>query len=335
VREHGDVAAGDLRRGGAHSLGDEAFHVGMDGAVVAGDDVPARLRSPGGSSDYRVEQRGIRNALGRPYELLFLLGQIARETVDAFGAQPDSAVRDLDVGEDIGLREVRLLCLRCLVGVRSERGDVDQPRNAIVGSGAGDDASAVGVTDENRGAADPPKRAFNGGDVVHDGVEPVLGGDHNVTFCLKCGNHLAEARAVRPELYRVYEWHDGSPEGPLIFRDHRLSPLEEGIRNIALLRRYEEPPAFPFADFEGSFLLVPIAGYGAHASLERPVIHLHESRDVYFYSVPLMLDTAIDWIREGVLAPGGEHVPDERKELEIWRRHNPGVFDPKSGLTID
>jgi len=137
------------------------------------------------------------------------------------------------------------------------------------------------------------------------------------------------------ELYRLYEWHDGSPEGPLIFRDHRLSPLEEGIRNGAFLRRYEEPPAFPFADFEGSFLLVPVAGYGAHASLERPVIHLHESRDVYFYSVPLMLDTAIDWIREGVLGPGGEHAPDERKELEIWRRHNPGVFDPKSGLTID
>jgi hypothetical protein len=36
-----------------------------------------------------------------------------------------------------------------LVGVRSERGDVDQSRNAVVGSSAGDDASAVRVTDED------------------------------------------------------------------------------------------------------------------------------------------------------------------------------------------
>lgn len=138
------------------------------------------------------------------------------------------------------------------------------------------------------------------------------------------------------ELYRLYEWHDGSPdEGPLIFRDHRFTPLEEAVRNMDVLRRYKESPAFPFADFEGSYLLVPIAGYGVHRKLERPIIHLHESRDVYFYSVPLMLDTAIDWIREGVYKRGPEHFLDEKRELVIWRKHNPGVFDRSSGLTID
>jgi hypothetical protein len=100
------VAAVDLIRGGAHALSNEPFHIGMDGAVVLGDDVPAWLRSPGSSSDSRVEQVGSRHALGRPNELFFLLGQIACETVDAFRTQPDSSVRDFDVGEDVRLREV-------------------------------------------------------------------------------------------------------------------------------------------------------------------------------------------------------------------------------------
>ena len=43
MREHRDVAAGKLRRCGAHPLGNEPFHVGVNGAVVFADDVPARL----------------------------------------------------------------------------------------------------------------------------------------------------------------------------------------------------------------------------------------------------------------------------------------------------
>src|SRR5260370_30461875 len=93
VGEHGNVAAGDLSHFGAHALRHEPFHVGVDSAVVLGDDVPAGLRSPGSSSDFRVEQVGSRHALGRPNELLFLLGQIACETVDAFRKEPDTSVR--------------------------------------------------------------------------------------------------------------------------------------------------------------------------------------------------------------------------------------------------
>ena len=95
------MAAGDLSHFGAHPLRNEPFHVGVDGAVVLGDDVPAWLRSPGSSSDFRVEQVGSRREVGRPNELLFLLGQIACETLDAFRKQPDTSVRDFDVGEDV------------------------------------------------------------------------------------------------------------------------------------------------------------------------------------------------------------------------------------------
>jgi hypothetical protein len=97
VGEYGNVTAGDLGHFGAHALSNEPFHVGVDGAVVLGDDVPAWLRFPRSSSDFRVEQVGIGHALGCPSKLLFMLGQIACETVDAFRTQPDTLVRDFNV----------------------------------------------------------------------------------------------------------------------------------------------------------------------------------------------------------------------------------------------
>ena len=74
--------------------------------VVLGDDVPAWLRPPGRSSDFRLEQVWSRHALGRPNQLLFLLGQVACEGIHAFRKQPDTSVGDFDVREEVCLREV-------------------------------------------------------------------------------------------------------------------------------------------------------------------------------------------------------------------------------------
>src|SRR5271169_6626704 len=127
----------------------------MNGAVFLADDVPAGLRLPSGSPGFRVEQIGLGDALSRPNKLLLLLRKISAEMLRTFGTKPDTSIHDFDVGEDVCLREVRLLCLRCLIGVWSERTDVNQPGNAIVDSGARDDGSAVGVADEDDRAADP------------------------------------------------------------------------------------------------------------------------------------------------------------------------------------
>src|SRR5712664_2516790 len=72
---------------------------------------------------------------------------------------------DVDVRKDIRLWEIRLLCLRCLVGVRSERSDVYQPRDTVVSSGAGDDASAVGMANKDNRTADPTDCCFRYCDV--------------------------------------------------------------------------------------------------------------------------------------------------------------------------
>src|SRR2546428_834425 len=56
VGKHGNVAAGDLMRGRAHTFRQEALQLRMDGAVVGGQDVPARLRPPGSTIKLLLEQ---------------------------------------------------------------------------------------------------------------------------------------------------------------------------------------------------------------------------------------------------------------------------------------
>src|SRR5580700_9821214 len=105
VGEHRDVAAGDLRRGGAHTLREEALQIGMHSVVVLADDVPAWLRLPSGPPDFRVEQVWNRHALSRPNEFLLLLRKISAEIFRALGTQPDTSIHDFDVGEDVRLGE--------------------------------------------------------------------------------------------------------------------------------------------------------------------------------------------------------------------------------------
>src|SRR5437588_2028103 len=154
---------------------------------------------PSGSPDVRLEQVGLGDALGRPNELLLLLRKVSAEILRALRTQPDTSIHDFDMGEDVGRRELGLLRLRCFIGVRSERADINQPDNAIVGSGAGDDASAVRVADEDNGAADPAYRCFHQGDVLCRCVEAVLRCNTLIPLRLKWNDQLAETRAIGPE----------------------------------------------------------------------------------------------------------------------------------------
>jgi hypothetical protein len=49
VGEHGDVAAGHLDGGCPHALRHEALQLRVDGTILGGEDVPARLRLPCGA----------------------------------------------------------------------------------------------------------------------------------------------------------------------------------------------------------------------------------------------------------------------------------------------
>jgi hypothetical protein len=110
--------------GCAHALGHGALQIGMHCAVFFADDVPARLRLPSGSTDFRREQVGLGNALSRPNELLPLLRKVSAEILRALRTPSDTSIYDFDVGEDVGPRELGLLRLRRFIGVRSERADI-------------------------------------------------------------------------------------------------------------------------------------------------------------------------------------------------------------------
>ena len=83
---------------------------------------------------------------------------------------------------------------------------------------------------------------------------------------------------------------------------------------------------FPFASYEGSFWVLPTRAWAHHPLLERPVISVFEGVDVFFYSFATMLDTVTEWIVRDVWRPDG--AVDQEAELEIWRRHNPGILSP-------
>src|SRR6476661_2263618 len=197
--KHRHVAAVALKGGCAHALGEETLQIGMHGLILFGDDVPAGLRFPGSSPDFRLEQIGFRGALGCPNELLLLLRKVAAEIFGALGTQPDTSVDDFYVGKNVGLREVGLLRLTRFIGVWCERGDVNQPDDTIVSSGAGDNTSAVGMADEDNRTADPAYGFFRHGNVLRRCVEAVLRCNTFIPLRLKGNDQLTEARAIGPE----------------------------------------------------------------------------------------------------------------------------------------
>jgi hypothetical protein len=196
VGKHWDVAAGDLMRGGAHTLRHEALQLGLYSAVTRGHDVRTGLRPPGNTVNLLCEQvRGGRE-VSCPDDFLLLLRQVACEALDAVGEHPHSPIRDFDVGENVGDGEFRLLALRYLVRVRGECGDVDQPGDPIISSRSRNDASAVRVPDKNCWAADAPSVRLTVATLPASVSEAVLRGNHLITFRLKRGDHLTKTRTV-------------------------------------------------------------------------------------------------------------------------------------------
>src|ERR1700757_4394921 len=95
--EHRHVAAVELIGGCPHAVGEKTLQIGLDGAVFFADDVPAWLRLPGGSPDFRLEQVGFGDALSRPNELLLLLRKISAEIFRTFGTKPNTSIHDFDL----------------------------------------------------------------------------------------------------------------------------------------------------------------------------------------------------------------------------------------------
>ncbi len=142
------------------------------------------------------------------------------------------------------------------------------------------------------------------------------------------------------ELIALYGWRGGQAEDawntefPFWFRDDAFCSLRNaeleyrsmissydrlsGISNLALRS------CFPFAAFNGGWLVLPCMGQELDTRFTRPVISVMEGVDIFFYSMQTMVDTCLEWISHPLFSADGSLPSDV--ELAIWRRHNPGIF---------
>src|SRR5262249_5799294 len=123
------------------------LQLGLDSTVPCSYDVPTRLRSPRSAFHLLFEQICYRCGMSGPDQLLLFLGEITCKGWDTGTFQPNASVRNLDMGENIGCRNLLLQSLRCLVGIGGNRREVDKRGDSRVGAGRRDDRATIGMTD--------------------------------------------------------------------------------------------------------------------------------------------------------------------------------------------
>ena len=144
---------------------------------------------------------------------------------------------------------------------------------------------------------------------------------------------------LTPQLVTLYGWRGGQKqdssqtEYTFRFRDMSfLSIARARFEYRSMMSSYGMTQAdrdllkycFPFASFGGGWYVLPTRGHSFNASLPMPVLSVFADIDVYFYSMETMVNTCIDWVSHPEYQQDAGLPRD--LEMEIWRRHNPGIF---------
>jgi len=147
---------------------------------------------------------------------------------------------------------------------------------------------------------------------------------------------------VVPELVALYSWRGGQEPGPwdladiddpFWFRDYAFSSLAIAEREYqSMMESYGQIPefhdmlktCFPFAAFNGGWLVMPTTSHDFGRGLLRPIVSVIQGIDVFFYSTEKMVETCIDWVSHPAYT-ADDALPDN-VEHDIWRKHNPGIF---------
>jgi hypothetical protein len=145
------------------------------------------------------------------------------------------------------------------------------------------------------------------------------------------------------DLIEMYEWRNGQDEDAdmsedaLVFRDNGFIDLERALGEYATIQEhyssgpdtirygFELRAAFPFAEFMGSWHAVVCGKHSLEIPDAHPVINVFHDLELFFYSVDAMLRTCIEWVRHPDWDRETAGLPED-VELEIWRKHNPGIF---------
>lgn len=171
-------------------------------------------------------------------------------------------------------------------------------------------------------------RGFN----VSETLQPALSADE---VTVQCGWFPAP---IPKEILALYGWRGGQLETrekkdfPFSFRDCAfVTPADARHEYESMMQTYGANPAdapllrisFPFAAYNGGWLVMPCATQSLEPRLQRPIISVMQGVSVHYYSVETLLATVIDWVRHPKF--DGYGLPSSI-ELEIWQRHNPGIF---------
>ncbi len=143
------------------------------------------------------------------------------------------------------------------------------------------------------------------------------------------------------ELVALYGWREGQAREPwderypFWFRDYGFSSIVRAEQEYrSMMASYGTNPqdheflkhSFPFAAFNGGWLVLPCKARHPNDPSQRSVVSVMQGVTVFFYSMELMVETCLDWVSNAAYA-GNDHLP-RAIELEIWKKHNPGIFGP-------
>lgn len=142
-----------------------------------------------------------------------------------------------------------------------------------------------------------------------------------------------------PQIISLYAWRGGQvkdaweTEFPFWFRDMSFCSIERAEQEyISMMQSYGSLPddhemlkySFPFASFNGGWYVIPTRGQPFSSALKAPVICVLQGIDIYYFSIEAMVSTCIDWVKHDKYGLDSTLPPDV--EMNIWRKHNPGIF---------
>lgn len=142
----------------------------------------------------------------------------------------------------------------------------------------------------------------------------------------------------------LYTWKGGQEkdaweeEYPFWFRDMSFISLDRAeseyksmMESYGIYHTLEEDgvllkDCFPFAAFNGGWFVVP-AGTNKWSSINNePVICVLQGIELYYHSIEKMVKTSIECVQHPAWST---EEPDlnEDIEMQIWKKHNPGIFE--------
>ena len=142
----------------------------------------------------------------------------------------------------------------------------------------------------------------------------------------------------------LYTWKGGQAndaweeEFPFWFRDMSFISLDQaeseyksmngsyGIGNTLEEDGIVLRDSFPFAAFNGGWFVIPGSTHQWSSKYKEPVICVLQGITLFYYSLEHMLKTCIECVQHPEWSTEDPDL-DEDIELQIWRKHNPGIFD--------